>query len=403
VRGGPGLRVAFFYCTAHIVKPQEGLQVQVPTYLAYLNAETAQFEELKAIRPEEFGQPHGAGEVLGPYLTPADRMSAEFLTLQGRFFQAYDVLLPAFAAGPGPVGADVKEAAAEFQALFPQVTEGPLLGYYHALAREFFTWLESLGGDRAGKPGRTPGGTAQPGGPSPPTEPPFVVPAPARPGEKPKPAPGGVPPASERRPPAPRDVSPTAAGPGGTGSLPETLPASPAAAPQVITLTPELGQQLQQLAGSGADVQCGGWLVRDSSGSLRLVPQDGGAIPFCYRPGPRPEPAAAVVGLFHTHPEPGGFGFSAGDLRAVINQGSTLEVLGSGGELFLVLRTGQTPAQVAESQVTDAYETALRRFLGAGQTPAEATRRAAAECAARWGLAYYEGKAGRLTKVAVQK
>jgi hypothetical protein len=140
--GMKGLRVAFLYCTATIIKPKEGLQMQTPAYVACLDAETGKFEEIKAIVPAEYGQKHQAGEVIGSCLTPPERLLPEYLTKQVKLFEAYDALLPPFAAGMAQVGAEVKKAAADFQTLFGQISEGPLAPYYQGVGKQFFDWLK---------------------------------------------------------------------------------------------------------------------------------------------------------------------------------------------------------------------------------------------------------------------
>src|SRR5262249_3370051 len=120
VTGRRGLRVAFFYCTAMIVKPGEGLQLMTPSYVAFVNAESGEFDELKAVKPAEFGQKHTEGKFIGRSLTPPERLLPEFLTMQVRLYQAFDLLLPVFAKGQAGVAPGVKKAAAEFKALFPR-------------------------------------------------------------------------------------------------------------------------------------------------------------------------------------------------------------------------------------------------------------------------------------------
>lgn len=151
VPGPKGLRVAFLYGKAMIVEPGEGLQLTPPSYLAFLNAVTGDFEELRAVTPGEWGPKHKEEERIGRYLTLPERLVPEFLTKQLRLYQAYDALLPAFATDQANVPPHLKQAAneapptkkaaAEFQALFRAVAESPLLPYYQAIGKAFFAWL----------------------------------------------------------------------------------------------------------------------------------------------------------------------------------------------------------------------------------------------------------------------
>jgi hypothetical protein len=146
VRDPKGIRLAFFYGHAEILKPGEGFQLWPPTYVALLHPETAKLQELRAIAPKDFGQRHAQDQPLGAYLTMPERMQAEFLTKQVRWYQAYDVLLPLFAARSPRVPPEGKQALAEFNELFPQVTEAPLLPYYQTVGKEFFAWLKAVNG-----------------------------------------------------------------------------------------------------------------------------------------------------------------------------------------------------------------------------------------------------------------
>lgn len=146
ISASDGLRVAFLYCEASVVTPGEGLQLKPPSYVAFLHAETALFEELRAITPRELNLQHAADTVIGSYFTPFERMIPDFLTRQVRLYQAYDFLLGPFAAAETRVSPEVQKASAIFKTLFPQITEASLLPYYQAFGREFFGWLSRIGG-----------------------------------------------------------------------------------------------------------------------------------------------------------------------------------------------------------------------------------------------------------------
>lgn len=142
--GADGLRVAFLYAPAAVVEPQAGLQIYPPTYIAYFQAETGMFEELKSVTPGELGLNVPQDRPLGTYLTPAHRLAAEFLTKQVRLYQDYDLLMGPFAAFLFSVSPQVKKAAAEFKSIFPQIVEVPLAPCYEMLGRNFFGWLSRI-------------------------------------------------------------------------------------------------------------------------------------------------------------------------------------------------------------------------------------------------------------------
>jgi hypothetical protein len=143
VPSAKGLRVAFLYCTSR-ASPQEGVLLLPPGYLAYLDAASGKFEELKAVTPAEFGQPHVGNEFIGHYKPAEGTTIEEFSTMARQLFQDYDLLMPAFAAADTNISAEVKRAAAEFRTLFPRVTEAPLQPYYQAVGHEFFAWLSKI-------------------------------------------------------------------------------------------------------------------------------------------------------------------------------------------------------------------------------------------------------------------
>jgi len=141
VQGDQGLRLAFLYCKAMIVRPREGLQLWPPNYIAFMVAGTGRFDQLKAVAARDFGQTYTMDQPIGVYLTAAERLADSFLTKQARLYQTYDQLLPAFARRTNAVPSEVKQAADEFRSLFPEVAEAPLLPYYQHVGSEFFDWL----------------------------------------------------------------------------------------------------------------------------------------------------------------------------------------------------------------------------------------------------------------------
>src|SRR5262249_20148440 len=151
-----------------------------------------------------------------------------------------------------------------------------------------------------------------------------------------------------------------------------------------------LHKQLQQLMDTSQGSQLGGVLVRGPQGALLLVNATSAGPLLSFVPNLKVESGQQVVGVFHTHPEPGGgVTFSAGDISAMVNGGAVVEIVQSGGDQFLLLRTQQTPKTVNEADVLRDYEIAMRPLLGQGKTVAQATQAAAVELAQKHRLAYY--------------
>jgi len=141
---GKSLRAAFLFAPQGRANPVEGLHLLAPTHLAFLDAVTGKFESIRQVKPADFGQTHAPGEDIGAHRMPAGLNVATFYPEQDRLFGAYDLLLPAFAAGQSNHPPEVRRAAEEFRRLFPWLAEGPLMPYYHAVGKEFFTWVNRI-------------------------------------------------------------------------------------------------------------------------------------------------------------------------------------------------------------------------------------------------------------------
>ena len=138
------LQVAFLFCPSRLQR-RVGLQLLPPMHRAVLDAATGKVLEMRKVTPSELGVPDDPGTVLGVFGLPKGMSSEEFLKEQGQLRDAYDVLLPYYAAGMGlgEAGSRAQKAASEFLRLFPRVTEPPLAPYYRALGEKFFRWLQN--------------------------------------------------------------------------------------------------------------------------------------------------------------------------------------------------------------------------------------------------------------------
>src|SRR5262249_113160 len=130
----------------------------------------------------------------------------------------------------------------------------------------------------------------------------------------------------------------------------------------------------------------------------RAAPEVGGGRPgpaARRRPGPKPPGTPDPGQPSHPPPPPplpppprpphapprpaGGWAFRPGDICAFVNGGALAEMVQSGQDQFLLLRTQQTPKAVAEPQVHTSYQQSVRFLLGQGKALAEATQEAARE------------------------
>ncbi|MFQ5570020.1 MAG: hypothetical protein ACE5G0_10120 [Rhodothermales bacterium] len=140
VPGPTGLRVLFMYCTS-VTAPGVGLQLLPPSYVAFLDAETGKFEEMRAITPQTFGQKDDPSAFIGRYEVPVSLMPEEFVAQREQLYQEYDLLMPLFAEGQTRVSPETRHLADEFRQRFLLVTETPLEPYYSEAGEEFFRWL----------------------------------------------------------------------------------------------------------------------------------------------------------------------------------------------------------------------------------------------------------------------
>lgn len=135
--------VAYLYLTSRL-QAGAGLFLVAPGHRALLNAATGELLEMKAVTPSELGVNDPPGKILGTFGLPKGMSSEQYLVEQGQLYDAYDVLLPAWAAGSkaADAGTRVRAAAREFTGLFARVSEPPLAPYYRSVGRAFFTWVQ---------------------------------------------------------------------------------------------------------------------------------------------------------------------------------------------------------------------------------------------------------------------
>ncbi len=143
LRTGSGLKVTFLYCVSR-VSFGEGLQLLPPSNVGIVNALTGVFEELRAVRPADFGLHDPENQFLGKYALPQGITQQDFHEDQTRLLLAYDALLPRFAINDTNPSPDTKRAAVEFKALFKLVAEQVLQPYYRAAGKQFFAWLDQV-------------------------------------------------------------------------------------------------------------------------------------------------------------------------------------------------------------------------------------------------------------------
>lgn len=187
--------------------------------------------------------------------------------------------------------------------------------------------------------------------------------------------------------------------------------ATPASAPGTLRFSSLMISQFQQLRMAsfpgGESMERGGTIVADTDGHLHLQNLGGlGSTTDSFDPNVtiRDPAKYSLVGVFHTHPygrsegSMTGVSFSGGDFAYISQTGQLLAVTQSGPRLFAMVRTGATPSNIPETRHEDQEnEMAVRQATGT--TFQQASRIEAQQTAHQFGIAYYQGRAGVVTRV----
>jgi len=123
-------------------------------------------------------------------------------------------------------------------------------------------------------------------------------------------------------------------------------------------------------------------------------------------------PAGQTVrGIIHTHPYSYADGYSASnppprnaplsgaDLGYMINKGHNVVVAVGADTQSMVLRTSATPAHVDFAAVRREFNEGVSKRQAAGASFEDAIRAQGVASATKYGLVYYEGKNGQLTRL----
>lgn len=154
----------------------------------------------------------------------------------------------------------------------------------------------------------------------------------------------------------------------------------------------------------GRSMEHGGTLVRDKDEMAWLV-NEGAGTSGSFMPSLDVAKEQSVLGVFHTHPydasEVGftGVSLSGGDAGYMINNKQAAIIAQSGEQQFMYLRTLKTPSSVDASALNTAQNTRMIELIEAGSDFGAASKVAAMETAKNYGLAYYEGSKGVLSRV----
>lgn len=186
--------------------------------------------------------------------------------------------------------------------------------------------------------------------------------------------------------------------------------ANPANALATLRFTAVMVSQFESLRRSsypgGHSLERGGTIVADETGHLHLQNIGGfGSTRRTFSPDLSIKNPAkfTLVGTFHTHPYDeaegsyNGVSLSGGDFSHLTLRWYLLSVVQSGPRLFAILRTSATPCIPWTRHAAQTNEIYNRMTRGA--TFQQASRIESQETAAQFGIAYYQGSHGVLTRV----
>lgn len=189
------------------------------------------------------------------------------------------------------------------------------------------------------------------------------------------------------------------------GSMPTTTSADCPSAPSTVTLPPEIDTAMQDSYTNsfpgGSSQERGGTLVRDGSGNVTVV-NEGSGTSGTFSPDRNVARGQTIVGTYHTHPydasEGGhqGVSLSGADI-AYANRHNEPIYVDSGTKQFMIMPTTATSA--TDAQINNTWDTEYASQLGAGASIQDASAAATMLTAQTYGMAYYEGDNGTLTKV----
>jgi hypothetical protein len=138
-----GLRVVFLYSPA-LALPKQPVKLNPPQYMLQLSALTGNLFEIRSVNSGDFGQSHGASDLIGTFMMPEGMTFETFIHKQDSLFQLYDTLMPEFVLRRTTASEETRKSAKEFDRLFHILSEPPLLPYYRAAGKEFFDWLAQI-------------------------------------------------------------------------------------------------------------------------------------------------------------------------------------------------------------------------------------------------------------------
>ena len=154
----------------------------------------------------------------------------------------------------------------------------------------------------------------------------------------------------------------------------------------------ELWQRSIAHIDTGCVAEWGGVLVLDERDDLKLVGITEGTR---ERVQLKIVASEHFVGSFHTHPYADGttgIAFSGADIADAINNGERISIVQSGQDVYMLVRTDQTPSHVDRALVKRRHEELYWEYLGQGMSDQKAVYYADLDLCMEYRLAMYVGR-----------
>jgi hypothetical protein len=190
--------------------------------------------------------------------------------------------------------------------------------------------------------------------------------------------------------------------------------------PDKASIPADICKQMQagwdkSIDASGNANEHGGTLVTGPDGKMKMV-HEGAGTSGTFTPNPTPPPGDSFVGTFHTHPYGKNDGAmegahvpqSAGDISSIDDYDQDLDVVQSGDNKYVLVRTDQTPATIDDAEAEAAYDAVFNAEYAAQQAKGKskadafsiAGEKATKAVAEKYKLGYYKGtNCGSLMRV----
>lgn len=136
-----GLHVGFMFAPSQALPGVNRLAP--PNWVVWLVPSTGTLAVLQPVTPSTFGLQHDPRQMIGEFRLPAGMNAESYLAERHKLLDLYSTLVLAWDGGLPSQAPGLQAPAAEFLRLFGQLSEPPLIPYYHALGMEFFDWTRA--------------------------------------------------------------------------------------------------------------------------------------------------------------------------------------------------------------------------------------------------------------------